>query len=124
MSNANGLVEDHVQNLQENVPEKIETTQREAKAAIASMRGKGRAVVRRIKSEMDDRPYVGMVACGAVGVAVGALLGSRALRLAAIAGVGYLLTRVPFDRIGDTIRTALNELGDTQGKQRKNSRAK
>lgn len=120
MGIANGSAEGHFQSAHENVQQKIESTEREAKAVIASMRDKSRSLARRLKSEIHERPSVGFVACGVAGLLLGSLLGSRAMRLAVVGSVGYLLSRVPFRAIGESLRGVADDVGESPRKHRKN----
>lgn len=80
MGIANGSAEGRFQSAQENVQQKIESTERQAKAVIASMRDKSRSLARRLKSELRERPSVGFVACGVAGLLLGCLLSRVAFR--------------------------------------------
>jgi hypothetical protein len=80
-------------------------------------------IIRRVKADFDERPYAGMAACVGAGFVLGALFGSRAFRLVTVAGVGYLLSRLPLREFGETLRRGVDEIENGEAKAR-HTRAK
>lgn len=87
--------------------QKVQTAEREAKAAIGSARDKGLDLIRSLKSEIEERPYVGMGITFGLGIVAGALFGSRATRIALIGAVGYLVSRLPLSEVATAVRAGL-----------------
>ncbi len=86
---------------------------------IDELKEQGVVLVDRAKSEMKERPYVGIGIGMGIGIPLGVLFGSRALRIAAIGVVGYLVSRLPLRDIADGIRRNLAGPDGAEGKPRR-----
>ena len=124
MNNTGETVGSMMNELQDQFPkdasEKIETAKRELKETVSTIRDKSRDVVKRVKSEVDDRPYVAMGVCTGIGFALGAMFGSRPMRLILIGGLGYLVSRLPLGELFENLREGADQARD-QSKSRSRS---
>ena len=81
----------------------------QAKDALERARATGRDALEAVDDEVARRPYVSIAVASGVAFGVGTLLGSRALRFAAMIGAGYAAVRFFRSRTGQRVAAMVEE---------------